>query len=320
MLTFNHERYVGDAISSVMHQQCTFDIELVIGDDCSDDATVKICEEWQSKYPDQIKVLSADKNQGFQKNFIRTYNECNGDYIAICEGDDYWIKPYKLQRQVDFLDNNRDYSTCIHRVINYYEDDNSKRLSNSGQKASTTINELSISNYISNVSALFRRGLFGEMPKWMENISTYDYAIHLMNAEYGDIYYMSQPMAVYRKRKGAIWSSSGMEKQYSIAMQVRKQMIYYFGDRLPQITENLRNAYNNNAIALLKYYMESNLADKVDATKQELFAMNPNWSDSVVDEKIKLLTNSKNNKSLLNSSLKQIRVIVSKLIPVPRAI
>ena len=101
-----------------------------------------------------------------QQNFIQTYAQCRGQYIAICEGDDFWTDKRKLQIQADFLDTHPDYSTCFHRVINYYEDRETKSLSNGGQKQDTDISDLARSNYISNVSALFRRGLFGELPEW----------------------------------------------------------------------------------------------------------------------------------------------------------
>ena len=138
----------------------------------------------KKKYPEQIVLFNRKKNLGLQQNFIQTYTRCRGQYIAICEGDDFWTDKRKLQIQADFLDTHPDYSTCFHRVINYYEDRGTKSLSNGGQKQDTDISDLARSNYISNVSALFRRGLFGELPEWFARVSTYDYAIHLLNAQF----------------------------------------------------------------------------------------------------------------------------------------
>jgi glycosyltransferase involved in cell wall biosynthesis len=109
MITYNHEDYIAQAIEGVMMQQTTFPIELIIGEDCSTDNTHKICIEYQEKYPDKIRLLLPVSNLGMMKNFITTLNACKGKYIALCEGDDYWIDPLKLQKQVDFLEQNDDY-------------------------------------------------------------------------------------------------------------------------------------------------------------------------------------------------------------------
>lgn len=122
MLTYNQERYINEAIRSVMLQETNFLFELVIGNDASTDCTGTICEDWQRKYPEQIVLFNRKKNLGLQQNFIQTYARCRGQYIAICEGDDFWTDKRKLQIQADFLDTHPDYSTCFHRVINYYED------------------------------------------------------------------------------------------------------------------------------------------------------------------------------------------------------
>lgn len=117
MLTYNQERYINEAIRSVMLQETNFPFELVIGNDASTDCTGTICADWQKKYPEQIVLFNRKKNLGLQQNFIQTYAQCRGQYIAICEGDDFWTDKRKLQIQADFLDTHPDYSTCFHRVI-----------------------------------------------------------------------------------------------------------------------------------------------------------------------------------------------------------
>ncbi|GHV57477.1 hypothetical protein FACS1894182_06410 [Bacteroidia bacterium] len=104
MVTYNHEKYIAEAIEGVMTQKNDFPIELVIGEDCSTDNTRQICLEYKKKYPNKIKLLLPEKNCGVMPNFIETLKNCTGKYIAICEGDDYWIDPLKLQKQVDFLE------------------------------------------------------------------------------------------------------------------------------------------------------------------------------------------------------------------------
>ena len=86
MLTYNQERYINEAIRSVMLQETNFPFELVIGNDASTDCTGTICADWQKKYPEQIVLFNRKKNLGLQQNFIQTYAQCRGQYIAICEG------------------------------------------------------------------------------------------------------------------------------------------------------------------------------------------------------------------------------------------
>jgi glycosyltransferase involved in cell wall biosynthesis len=112
MLAYNHEKYIREAIDGVLMQKTSFPVQLVIGEDYSKDGTRIICEEYASKNPGIIRLLPSDKNHGMVPNFIRTLKACDGRYVALCEGDDYWIDPYKLQSQVDFMEKKPEYVIC----------------------------------------------------------------------------------------------------------------------------------------------------------------------------------------------------------------
>lgn len=112
LITYNHESYITQCIEGMLSQKINYDYEIVIGDDCSKDSTTKICKFYAQKFPDLIKYKKRDSNLGMIGNWINTLNECKGKYIALCEGDDYWTDPLKLQKQVDFLEGNKDYSIC----------------------------------------------------------------------------------------------------------------------------------------------------------------------------------------------------------------
>jgi len=108
MSTFNHEPYIRQAIEGVMMQKTDFEFELVIGEDASTDKTREICFEYQKRYPDKIRVLWWHENlyrnpHPAGDNGARTMAHCRGDFIAFCEGDDYWTDPLKLQKQVDVM-------------------------------------------------------------------------------------------------------------------------------------------------------------------------------------------------------------------------
>ncbi len=104
MLTYNHVPFITQAIESILQQKTIFPFELVIGEDCSTDGTREAVFEYQKKYPDIIRVITSDKNVGMTKNGLRVLKACQGKYLAICEGDDYWQSPHKLQKQVDYLE------------------------------------------------------------------------------------------------------------------------------------------------------------------------------------------------------------------------
>ncbi len=104
MITYNHESYIARAIQGVLRQKTDFDYELVIGEDCSTDATRQIVFEYQEKYPKIIRVITSEENVGIKKNGERTYQACRGKYIAWCDGDDFWHREDKLQKQVDVIE------------------------------------------------------------------------------------------------------------------------------------------------------------------------------------------------------------------------
>lgn len=104
MITYNHAPYIAQAIEGVLHQKTTFPFELLIGEDCSTDGTREIVFDYEKKYPNVIKVITSDKNVGMKKNGYRISKASRGKYIAFCEGDDYWHRPGKMQKQVNYLE------------------------------------------------------------------------------------------------------------------------------------------------------------------------------------------------------------------------
>lgn len=122
MMTFNHEEFISEAIEGVLMQKTNFDYEIVIGEDCSTDNTREIILSYQKKYPGKFKLLLHEKNIGAVANQMAIFQACVGKYIALCEGDDYWTDPLKLQKQVDFLEGNPEYGLVhtdfdIHEII-----------------------------------------------------------------------------------------------------------------------------------------------------------------------------------------------------------
>jgi len=116
MITYNHENFIKDAIEGILMQKTSFPIELIIGEDCSTDNTRKIVKDYEEKYPEIIFAQYSEKNLGMINNFLNVLQAARGKYIALCEGDDYWTDPLKLQKQVDFLEANPEYVICANRT------------------------------------------------------------------------------------------------------------------------------------------------------------------------------------------------------------
>lgn len=108
ILTYNQAQYIRQCLDAVLMQEVNFDYEIVIGDDASTDGTIAILEEYEDRVK-TVKIIRSEKNEGISMNYKKVLSACTGDYIALCEGDDFWTDPHKLQVQVDFLESHPDY-------------------------------------------------------------------------------------------------------------------------------------------------------------------------------------------------------------------
>jgi glycosyltransferase involved in cell wall biosynthesis len=126
MITYLHGQYIKEAIEGVLMQECDFNFELIIADDCSPDNTPEIVNEIINNNPNgyKIKYFRHKKNIGMQANSMFAKNKSYGKYVAFCEGDDYWTDKYKLNSQIQFLENNTDYIFCTHKYSLYFQNKN----------------------------------------------------------------------------------------------------------------------------------------------------------------------------------------------------
>lgn len=239
MITFNHERFIAQALDSVLMQEVSFDFEIVIGEDCSTDNTRHIILDYQQLFPSKVKVLLHRENVGAIPNLIQTYKACVGDYIALLEGDDYWTSPRKLQIQADFLDSNPKYVISCHAVEVF--DENKKAIDGMLRPyqgdISVGIEELMAGNFIPTCSSMFRNRLFGEFPDWFFAVKQGDWPLHVLNATKGQIRYVDKPLAVYRVHSGGVWSSESIDTRikYIIhAYEVVNSHFNYKYDRMIQ--------------------------------------------------------------------------------------
>ena len=231
MITYNHEAFISEAIEGVMMQQTSFPIELIIGEDCSTDRTRKICQEYKLKYTDKIKLLLPESNLGMMRNFYTTLDVSTGKYIALCEGDDYWTDPHKLQKQVDFLEANEDYAICFHPVKIWKDGKIVDDFITHEVPDETNIHDLVKGNYIHTPSVVFRRNI--NVINELKKIDTPagDFVLHMLNAKYGKIRKLKNIMGVYRYGVG-IWSTQSNTKNGLNSLSVYNSLIGYFSEEI----------------------------------------------------------------------------------------
>lgn len=207
MITYNHEKYLKQAIEGVLMQQVNFPFELVIGDDCSLDNSRAICLEYKNKYPDIIKLRLPGKNLGMMPNFIENLRACSGAYIALCEGDDFWTSPDKLQKQVDFLENHPEYIGAFHETQVLYSDGTSGRIY--GKEANEDFfleDSFAKLSPFHTSSVLFKNEAIDFIPDWFFTVLSGDMALFSIISSYGPLRKIPGVMSVYRKHDEGITS------------------------------------------------------------------------------------------------------------------
>jgi len=205
MITYNHEKYIAEAIESVVSQKTTFPFELVIGEDCSTDNTRAICIEYQKKYPDIIRLRLNEANEGMMLNWINNINYGQGEYTALCDGDDYWTDPYKLQKQFDFMEANPDFALCSHSVYTLmcgHLDENIEM-----ERDVLTTEDILRKDWGLLTASIFFRKSAHKTPGWYYTVKNGDYALQLIVSLSGKIKFMSEYMAVYRQHLGGMSST-----------------------------------------------------------------------------------------------------------------
>jgi glycosyltransferase involved in cell wall biosynthesis len=204
-VSYNQEKYIAQAIESIMSQRTNFDFELIVADDASTDRTPRIVQDLANKYPIKIKPILRKKNLGVAANFNETMREAKGLYIALCEGDDYWTDTNKLQIQADMLDSNPDMTLCFHQVRVFFEHGEQEDYIYPKRKTKYDTVKLLEENFIQTNSVMYRKRDYKNLPN---NILPIDWYLHLYHAQHGSIGFIPKVMSDYRRHAGGVWWNS----------------------------------------------------------------------------------------------------------------
>lgn len=211
-LTYNHEPYITRAIEGFLMQETDFPIEILIHDDASTDGTAEIIRSYEERHPDLIKPIYQTENQyskGVKPTATFNLPRAKGKYIALCEGDDYWTDPHKLQKQVEYLDNHLECSMCFHNAINLQPDGSSQdyvRRFGIRIKPKYSLTDVLTRNFIPTCSVVLRNELIDEFPQEAYETPATDTLLHVILAQKGRLGYIDEKWAVRRVHPGGVWS------------------------------------------------------------------------------------------------------------------
>ncbi|MCC9043493.1 glycosyltransferase [Myroides sp. M-43] len=262
MLAYNHQEFISEAIESVLMQKITFPIQIVIAEDCSPDNTRAIVLEYQTKYPDIIKLILQDKNVGASQNNDALLNHLDGQYIAPLEGDDYWIDEYKLQQQVDFLEHNQEYN-LVYTDAKYYKQ-NTGEFDLQRTNQIKDFSDLLVSNRMFTLTVCLKKEVLDiyrqEDANDLKDLPFGDYSLWLFASTRGQAKYLPIVSAVYRILEESASHSKNLEKLVSFEEAVSKCRLYflnkyYNGDK-KQLETKLLGAKTRSIIKMSFLYKD----------------------------------------------------------------
>lgn len=241
-ITYNHEKFIKNALDGFLMQRTNFDFEILINDDCSPDNTPGVLRDYEKLYPGRFNIIYQSENQHSKGVKILSQilgPKVQGKYIALCEGDDYWTDPYKLQKQVDFLEANKDYSFCFHKCIMVDENNNElinwyRHLEEKDYTGEEVLEKWSVPT----ASVMFRAKYLDQI---IERVTQHkykygDYPMWLTLIENGKSRCLGDTMSAYRMHAGGI-SRITNKKQVITAYQHYKKLKKDFNGRYSKILD-----------------------------------------------------------------------------------
>tara|TARA_Y100001954_G_scaffold24333_1_gene22180 strand:- start:19003 stop:19935 length:933 start_codon:yes stop_codon:yes gene_type:complete len=284
ILVYNHGEFLDKCLKSVFFQKCSFDFEVLVGEDCSTDNSLEICKKFEEKYPRQFKLFRRRKNIGMLKNFYDLIENATGEYTVFLEGDDFWTNINKLEWQVKALESNLDCNICYHNVKMFFEKGlvgNEKLYVKKKQPLKVGVETVIESEVFMHTSSLMiRTEMIKNSPPSFLDYSMADIPITIFALRDGSFaFYLDEVMSCYRKNIGGITFKLNKERIKTV-----KNYILMYRD----LNELLGFRYNKN-------FMYAELKKFLELTS--LYIKNENYTMALVYHRIC-------NKYLLVSDLK----------------
>ncbi|GAM08919.1 putative protein [Geobacter sp. OR-1] len=239
--TYNNDKYIAQAVESILDQKTTFDFEIIIGEDDSSDNTREIVKQYQSKYPGIIRVLLNDRSNVIYIdgkptgiwNLINVISQAQGEYISLLDGDDYWLGSDKLQKQVDFLDEHKECSICFNNAIEYREEEDVSRVFLPDDFPQiTSLEKLLEYNYIATCTVMYRRSAMPKLPPWFTQLRMSDWPLHILTAQNGNIGYINEVMGCYRMHSQGSWYAITLLNKYLYILKAYEILQQHFCENI----------------------------------------------------------------------------------------
>ncbi|UOX33670.1 glycosyltransferase [Flavobacterium sediminilitoris] len=254
--SYNHENYISETIESFLNQKTDFPFEIVIHDDASTDRTPLIIKEYQEKYPQIIKAIFQSDNK-YSKNINiwaeYTFPKCKGKYIALCEGDDYWSDEYKLQKQVDFLENNSNYVVCWTDYLNF----NGTNYRENKFNFKLDVTTIDFDNLFNPYCTLTLTVVFKKDALDMSILSRLEYfkdnSLYMILLNKGDGAFLNFKSSVYRIHEGGVYSMKSLYFQrYSSWLNINEMYNIVTKSKTKNIEKTLKTLKRSAAFEALK--------------------------------------------------------------------
>ncbi|MDR2955147.1 MAG: glycosyltransferase [Prevotella sp.] len=232
LITYNHAAYIRQTLESILMQEVSADVEIIIADDCSPDNTVDIIKEYENKTNFSFTYLQHAHNLGYVRNYQQAFNACTGDYVAIMEGDDYWISPNHLQNHIDHLEGHLNSPMSYNRHLRLFVDQGKEEIfdwiSENDYELITT-EQLALGNRIGNLSCCVFRG------KYMKGIDSHlfdmeiaDWMLGMYMGQFGPLMYLKEVTTAYRIHDNGQWSKMDERSQCIRVIELINEYDKYF--------------------------------------------------------------------------------------------
>ena len=241
VISYNHQNFIESALNSICNQNYNGEIEVVVGDDCSSDDTPTLIQKIASSNP-AIKwnLKLRDANVGIAKNFADVILSASNEFVAILEGDDYWVDPLKLKKQVQKLEKNPDANICFSLCEEVDENNGQSRIIGQDRPLEFSINYLLRNGWFMRTpTLLFRNRVVKNFPDWFYTSYSTDYILHVLLAQKGDVVKVDEVTAAYRKHDGGISVTN-------FKNQIERYKVKY--NLLDTINDYLGGAYQSDIV------------------------------------------------------------------------
>ena len=269
LVTYNQEKYIQECMDGLIIQNLPFEYEIIVADDYSTDNTLAIIKDNLDRSKMNYTILPSQQNLGISKNYKRAYQACQGEYIAILEGDDYWTSPNRLLKHISFLDNHRECVLSFNQYISLYEE-SSKFIYPLSQQPTNdfeyiSANDMALGNKMGNLSTcVFRHAILKKMDEKFFDMGFADWFLGLFLGQYGLLAKQKEPTSVYRKHLNGLWTG----KVNNNLSQIMLPLIDLYN-------ECLNFKYNEEFTQLKSHYMSANVGGKKISLYENLLSFMP---------------------------------------------